>query len=201
MTKATLPSGDLIPIEDCFIRVPVPTGSTAANSQIIELKALPDISDSKSASYNDEPIIGRATPIKTYSHSDNRVISMTLHFFIVKEEDIQGNLETLRLLESIVYPRDPQNRSTPFSPPPVCGLRCGDLLAKNIEVTAILKNYSVRFPTEVPWATSEGGVGSGGNPGMQPYTPWQFDVSTNWEVVYTSERLPGQDRIIDTGFI
>ena len=50
---------------------------------------LPEISDGKSAAYNDEPIMGRAFPLKTYSHSENRSISMTLHFYAIKKADLQ----------------------------------------------------------------------------------------------------------------
>jgi len=173
--KATLAGGQLIPIENCYIEVP-PFGR-------ITMKALPEISDSKSAAYNDESIMGRAFPLKTYSHSENRAISMTIHFYTIKQKDIEDNLNSMRALESAVYPRE-QN-GMPFVPPPVCKIQCGKLLADET-LCVILKSYSVKFPTDVVWDEDT-------------YMPYKFDVETSWEVVYKSDDLPGQQKIIDTG--
>lgn len=180
MPKATRPGGPLNPIEDCWVAIPA--GSSAIK---IEMYALPDISDSKSASYNDEPIIGRAFPLKTYSHSDNRTISMQIHLFVTAPGDVEKNLGYLRLLESAVYPRRDPGSGVPFIPPPVCRIKCGELLAKE-PLCVVLKQYSVKFPTDVAWDE-------------KIYTPWKFDVDTTWEVVYKSPDLPGQARIIYTG--
>lgn len=177
MPKATLPGGSLIAIADCYIRVP--------GAGTIRLKSLPDLSDSKSAQYNDESIIGRASPVKTYSHSAARTISMTLHFYVTHPDDVQDNLMYLRALESAVYPRDAGGGAAPFIPPPVCTIKCGYLLAKE-PLCAILTSYTVKYPTEVAWDESF-------------FTPCKFDVDTTWEVVYKSADLPGQDRIFNTG--
>ncbi len=175
MPKATDPQGDLIFIRDCFIRI---------ENRTIRFKILPDISDQKSASYSDESIIGRSFPVKTYSHSENRSISMELHFIALKRADINANLRDLRLIQSACYPREGLNGS-PYRPPPVCQLKCGRMLG-NAGVCAILKNYSVKFPTDVP---------------LDELTllPYKFDVSTTWEVVYASSNLPGQEMIASTG--
>jgi hypothetical protein len=179
MPRGTIPGGGLINISDCYIFIP--------NFGRIRLNNLPEISDSKSASYNDEPIIGRSFPLKTYSHSENRVIAMQLHFFVINRNDIALNLRYLRALESAVYPRDQQSgANAPFVPPPVCRLKCGNLLADKEEVCCVLKSYSVKFPTDVAWDEDD-------------YLPHKFDVDTNWEVVYRSSDLPGQGRIIRTG--
>ncbi len=173
--KATTAGGSLQNIESCHITIPE-FGS-------IELNVLPDITDGKSASYNDEVIIGRSFPIKTYSHSENRSISMQLHFIVTEESDIQKNLEYLRAIESAVYPRD--GKGAPYSPPPVCNIKCGRLLGDNA-VCVILKSYSVKFPTDVAWDENT-------------YVPYKFDVDTTWEVVYKSSELPGQSRIMTFG--
>ena len=177
MPKATISNGDLVNLADCYIFVP--------NFGPILIHALPDISDSKSAAYNDEPIIGRAFPLKTYSHSENRSISMQLHLHARKKSDLFNNLRVLRAVQSCVYPRDDNTGNSPFIPPVVCRIKCGKLLADN-ELCVVLKNYSVKFPTDVPW--DEG-----------TYTPWKFDIDTTWEVVYKSSELPGQDRIMNLG--
>lgn len=179
MPKATLPSGRLIEIEKCYIKI---------SGRFIFMKILPDITDSKSATYNDEPIIGRSTPLKTYSHSDNRIISWTAHFIVQSELDFNksnGLLANLRLLESLVYPQD--KKIQPFTPPPILKIKCGDLLAVD-ELCVVLRSYSAKFPTNVPWADSKNG-----------YTPYEFSVDLSFEVVYDSENLPGQERILDLG--
>lgn len=187
--KATLQGGNLSEIKDCYIKIPkqrnfveLPGGFNG----IIPMKILPDISDSKSASYNDEAIIGRSFPMKTFSHSENRAISWTAYFMVCKEEDIQNNLFYLRAIESAVYPRNDLG-GAPYAPPPVCVLSCGELLAKSKEVCAILKSYSVKFDTTVPWDEAT-------------KLPYKFSVDMQWEIVYMSNNLPGQDRIFRGGF-
>lgn len=178
MPKATIPGGDMIDLDDCYVFIP--------QRGRIKLHALPDITDSKSASYNDEPIIGRSFPLKTYSHSENRAISMQLHFYVRKSSDISENVFNLRALESAVYPRDSSSGSNaPFIPPPVCRIKCGSLLADE-EICVILKSYSVKFPTDVPWDDKR-------------FIPFKFDVDLSWEVIYKTSELPGQNRILYTG--
>jgi hypothetical protein len=58
---------------------------------------LPEISDSKSAIYNNEPIIGRSFPLYTYSHSGDRSLNIQLHFFVVDVDDAVKNLGYLRI--------------------------------------------------------------------------------------------------------
>jgi len=177
MPKATTDSGDLIDLKDCYIKIP-------GYAKDINFHALPDISDSKSAAYNDEPIIGRAVPLKTYSHSENRAISVTIHLYVRKKNDVYENLQILRAIQSATYPRE-KSSSAPFTPPPVCKLKCGKLLADE-ELCVILKSYSVKFPTDVIFDE-------------ETYTPYKFDIDTSWEVVYRTSDLPGQKRILDTG--
>lgn len=175
MPRATLPNGVLADLENCEILV---------GTSLIPLRILPDISDQKSANYSDESIIGRAFPVKTYSHSENRSISMELHFIALEKNDIFLNLGYLRIIQSAVYPRDGQGGS-PYRPPPICKLRCGLLLGDN-GVCAILKSYSVKYPTDQVWDEST-------------YLPYKFDVSTTWEVVYSSSDLPGAEKIAFSG--
>ena len=114
--RATNGQGDLQPIPNCYIDVPPP-------GRRIEMRILPEISDSKSASYNDEPIMGRSFPLKTYSHSENRDISWTAHFMVVKDGDQEEIMENLRIIESLVYPEDENTGGAPYAPPPICRLR------------------------------------------------------------------------------
>jgi hypothetical protein len=173
--KATVKYGDLVPVPECTI--------TIEDEEII-MFILPDISDSKGASYNDEPIMGRSFPVKTYSYSENRSISIELHFIALKKEHIERNLRWLRLIQSAVYPRDGQG-GAPYRPPPVCQIKCGKLLGDD-GVCVVLKNYSVKFPPDQVWD-------------QETLLPYKFDVSTSWEVVYASSLLPGQEMIAETG--
>jgi len=180
MPAATIPGGRLNPIDNCYVIIPIKDGEF-----VLTFNNLPEITDSKSASYNDELVIGRASPIKTYSQSDNRTISMQMHMIVSAPGDIQHNLACLRAIQSATYPRDGEN-GAPFVPPPVCRIKCGKLLSNEGELCVILKSYSVKFPTEVSW--DEG-----------TFVPFKFDIDTNWDVVYKSSDLPGQDRIFTLG--
>lgn len=147
----------------------------------IELRILPEISDSKKATYADTVVIGRSTPIKTYSHSDNRTITMKMHFITLEESDLDKNLNYLRILESATYPR----QGDPYLPPPVCKIDCGKGLGET-PVCVVLDNYSVSFPTNVAWDKDK-------------LLPLYFEVTTSWNVVYDSASLPNQEKILGSG--
>lgn len=178
MTLATDGNSDLIPIDDCVVTIP--------GGKPIVLNNLPDLSDSKSAVYNDEAIIGRAIPIKTYSHSENRIISTKLHFFIRKKADAKTNLNSLRLIQSAVYPQDPNNGAE-YLPPPVCRIKCGELFSTDEgPLCVVLLSYNVTFPTDVAWD-------------RETMCPYKFDVDCQWQVVYSTGDLPNSDRILKSG--
>jgi hypothetical protein len=179
MPKATFDGGPLKPINDCYLVIPIGQGVPWT----ITFNILPDISDQKGAAYNDETVIARSSPLKTYSTSENRSISLGMHFVVTQPSDVIRNLEHLRAVQSAVYPRE--GFGAPFVPPPICRLKCGLLLADG-EICVVLKNYSVKFPTEVSWAEDA-------------FTPFKFDIDTSWDVVYKTEDLPGQSRIFRRG--
>lgn len=173
MPKATTTSGQLIDLYKCYIYVP--------GGDLIFLNIIPDITDSKGAAYNDEAIIGRSTPLKTYSHSENRVISMDIHFAVIEEGDIEKNIKNLRLLKSACYPRDEGSGGAPYTPPPICQISCGRILSDN-NLCVILKNITMKVPRDVAWDEVT-------------YLPYYFTLSTQWDVVYKSSNLPNQERI------
>ena len=195
MPAATIIGGALVPIENCYVAIPCEgcdnglSGSGAeyaSNGEfVLRFKVLPEISDSKTASYNDETVIGRSSPLKTYSQSDNRTISMQIHMVVSSADDVEYNLAAMRAIQSAVYPRKGHN-GAPFTPPPVCRMKCGRLLTEGAELCVILKSYSVKFPTETAWDESS-------------YMPQKFDIDTQWDVVYISADLPGQERIFTSG--
>jgi hypothetical protein len=146
---------------------------------------LPELSDGKSASYPDTTIIGRSFPIKAFSHSENRSISWAMHLFVVSKQDINDNLILMRKLESCVYPRN--TGPGPYAPPLICQLKCGELLSVgNQPLNAVLKSYSVKFPTDVAWDEDK-------------LTPFKMDIDLSFEVVYSSNNLPGAERIVNLG--
>lgn len=187
MVKATN-KGTLNPIELCYVDIPIEEGEPHR----IILNNLPDISDTKSAIYNNEGIIGRSFPLYTYSHSGDRQINIQFHFFTINKDDAFKNVNDLRAIQSAVYPRKGVS-GAPFRPPPVCRLQCGAMLSGNPkqenpsdDLCVVLQSYSVKFPTEVAWEE-------------EYYIPYRFDVETSWLTVYTSEELPFADQIFKIG--
>jgi hypothetical protein len=174
-------NGSLVSVPDCLIKIPGASFNGSDYGEIL-LNNLPDISDSKNAVYNGEAIIGRSFPLYTYSHSADRSINMQLHFFIVNPDDGSRNLRYLRMIQSAVYPKNGKTSNTPYQPPPVCKIKCGELLDDK-ELCVILQSYSVKFPTDVAWDE-------------KTYCPYRFDIDTTWLAVYTSNKLPYQEDII-----
>jgi hypothetical protein len=178
MAKATENSGRMQKLVKCKIITPYNDGM--GNAIVIELRVLPEITDSKGATYQNETIPGRASPVPTFSHGDPRSISTELTFLVMTCADIEENLRNLRTIESLVYPGD-AGAGSPYSPPPVCKFICGKLLGDN-GVCVILKSYSVRFQSDVAWDTAT-------------YCPYKFTVSCQWEVVYNCANLPTNSMI------
>jgi len=185
MPAATIIGGALKKIKDCYIIIPCADCGMQESEFTLDFKVLPDITDSKTVSYADEPVIGRSSPLKTYSQSDNRSISMQIHMVVSTESDVEYNLRALRAIQSAAYPRNGEN-GAPFVPPPICRLKCGRIISEGQEICVVLKSYSVKFPTEVAWDE-------------QTFVPYKFDIDTSWDVVYKSSDLPGQDRIFISG--
>ena len=153
----------------------------------IYMNNIPQLGEGKNAVYDGTPIIGRSSPLHTYHYSDTRRIDLTFHFVATQSSDLDPNyglLSKLRLIQSAVYPRSGTGGAS-FSPPPVCQMKCGELLA-NQELCVILESFKVRFPDDVVWVATT-------------LCPYKFDVDTAWWVVYTSNDLPDQSRIFSSG--
>lgn len=163
----------------CLISIPY-----GPDIHVVNLKITPEISDTKRASYSDTSIIGRSNPIKTYSHSENRVITMRLHFIVVEPSDITRHIFDLRAIESAVYPSE----GTPYRPPPVCKIKCGRILG-DTDLCVVLESYSLNVPTNVVWD-------------KDTLLPYYFELNTTWHVVYAAsgaQALPNQTRILNYG--
>lgn len=151
----------------------------------IVLNNLPEITDSKTAEFTDEPVLGRSFPVKTYRSSGNRSINMKVNFFSLERKDIKENFYNLRALQSAVYPEDSDERS-PYLPPPICRIKCGQLFTSENGgfICVVLRSASVTYQTNVAW---------------DEYTmlPLKFSVDLQFEVVFSNQSLPGQNKIFN----
>ena len=180
---ATNATGKLNFIPLCYIRV---------EKEIIYMYSLPDITDSKDATYDEQQGMGRTSPFKTFNSSGSRKISWKLAFISYDSESRGRNLKNLRLLESCVYPRQDPNDIIPYIPPAILSIKCGDLLCnRDEELNVILTSYNVTFPVDKVWNSEDDGSGV--------FFPAKLDVTLSFEVVYDSRYLPGADRIIRLG--
>jgi hypothetical protein len=206
MARATNQVGDLLFIDDCYIQLPVnipnrPTmqmqnGSVqAGNSPYIFFNILPKISDSHASNFNDESIMGRSMPLKTYASGGVRAINIEISYLIVDEQvDPQRIWAELKAIQACTYPQDGgANIGAPFLPPFICRLKCGHMIGKN-GIFAVLRNYSVNFPTDVAWYWDNNDQAN-----ETIRLPFYFTISTSWEAVYRTIDLPGAQRILDDG--
>ena len=180
--KATVEGGALKPIDGCSLIIPK-FGDFPGKEVFFNI--LPDISDSKTASYSTDLVMGRSSPMKSYVASDERQIGIVFHFIVAGRSDIYTNIETVRMIQAMAYPRDSDDKlGVPFIPPPVCSFWCGRLLSSSTNrLCVVLKNYSLKIPTDVAWDADL-------------LCPVKFDLDTNWDVVYASSELPGANKII-----
>lgn len=177
--STTTDRGLLKPIPDCWVQF----GDQEEDR--IELYALPEIGESKGAEYSDQPIQGRAAPVKTYAGSSNRTISFVMHLYVTTEQDIFRNLVTIRRIASLVHPE----YNNTYLPPRVARLKCGRLLSDDPDgVPVVLKNYDITYETEIQWFYSEN---------FQTYMPLHVAINTEWDVVYSWTSLPGADDVLE----
>ena len=163
--------GDLYPIEDCWLQF--------GDGEKMPFYALPELQESKSVSYADQPIQGRAAPVKTYSYSENRTFGLTIHMYVTKTADIARNLGWIRKVAALAHPE----YNGTYLPPRVARLRCGNLLGKNPNgEPVVLKSYDISYDNSVQWYRNDDG----------DYMPLHVAISTQWDVVYSWSWLPGQ---------
>lgn len=174
--KATLTGGKLKYIDDIYIKI---------KGRPIRAYIMPDISDSKSASYADENSIGRTTPFKNYSYSENRVIQWSHHWIIDVKDRVKEILTDIKYLQALAYP---SNQYKPYTPPWIAHIKAGNILGKE-ELCCVLKSYSIKYPTDVPWYQD----------GSDTSIPYKVDMELNFEVVYdnSSGKIPYAEDIVD----
>jgi hypothetical protein len=180
--NATNRNGQLVPLSDCYIR------ASGSPPKIVYMNNLPEISDSKSASYSEENAMGRSVPVKSFANGGTRKIGWKMKIVAPSNQDQLKAIDDLRFLESCVYPKADPSNILPYIPPRVLSIKCGRLLA-DYELSVILTDYNVDFPTDQPWSSARNVL----------YLPYMFNLSLTFEVVYDSRYLPGADRIITLG--
>jgi len=172
MPRATDTTGILQPITSIAVFIP---GYGTLNPRV-----LPEITDSKSASYADEQVQGRSFPIKTFAHSENRVITMKWHFVVMDSNTLREAQTYVRAFQSAVYPA--ASNTSPYAPPPICTLQYGSVLSKD-KLCVILRQYSVSYPTDVAFDENT-------------LFAFRFDIDLSWEAVFPSSQLPNQSMIL-----
>jgi hypothetical protein len=180
--KATMAGGKLKDIEEIYIDI---DGNT------IYAYILPDISDAKSATYADENAIGRTQPYKNYSYSENRVITWTHHWIVDVPSRVEQIRKEIKMLQALVYP---SNAGLPYAPPFVAHVKCGNMLDYGQEdyiLCCILKSYSLKYATDVPWYNDSS---------KNISIPYKVDMDLNFEVVYDNNagKIPYAEDISST---
>lgn len=117
----------------------------------IQFPSMPEsFSDSKTPNWNSHEIVGRWTPIRGYSSSGPRTISILLTFYSSVDSGDNGNternvLDQINKLRSLTYPN---YDGYAYSPDPVL-LRLGKMVFMKCIVTAFDTNW------RAPWDLDE----------------------------------------------
>ena len=160
----------------------IPSGTTTTDMILFEV--LPEITENKAATYNDEMILGRSSPVKTFAHSDNRVITMTMNFVATHESDFIRYRQYLFAIGGAAHPRYLDG----YAPPPVCKIKVGGILGSFPSgVDAVLRNYDFNTDPTAFWWDRRAIDSLDRN---AQYMSMRFSINTNWDVVYSYESLP-----------
>lgn len=155
-------------------------GATTTNR--IYFETLPEITENKSATYNDEIVLGRSSPVKTFAHGDNRVITLTMNFIATHESDFIRYRQYMFAIASAAHPRYEQG----YAPPDICKIQIGGILG-NDPVSCVLRNYDFNTENTTFWYDRDAQDEAERN---AMYMSMRFSINTNWDVVYSYESLP-----------
>jgi hypothetical protein len=86
----------------------------------------------------------------------------------------------------------------PFSPPLIAKIKCGAVLG-DYSQCVILENYSVKFPTDCPWAEVVDDPNVSTSSVGRTYFPYKLEIDLTFKAVYDAGTLPGSERIITEG--
>lgn len=104
--------------------------------ETIEFETLPDsVTENFSASWNSHEVLGRSAPYYNYGGNDARSVSYGVKLF--KDALGESFIETVRQIESLVYPQ----YSGPMAIPPYCYVRFGGM----VKMFAIVNSVSINW--------------------------------------------------------
>ena len=176
-------------IKNCWIQVanvnranPSENSLLPGGSDKYYFTALPELSWSKNANYNAQPIIGRPVPVITYAHSGPKSVTVTIHMHNPTRNDMDYNLSAVNYLAGALHPR----LDATYAPPPICTFHCGPGAAKSggslrspmQHFNFIMTSMKQNMGSDTVWDTDY----------MMPKS-WDIDISG--DIVYTYIELPG----------
>lgn len=172
------------------IRAEGPAVNIEAFTDKIFFEVLPEITENKAATYNDEMILGRSSPVKTFAHSDNRVITMTMNFVATHNSDFIRYRQYLFAIAGATHPRYRDG----YAPPPICKIKVGGILGSYPGgVDAVLRNYDFNTDNTAFWWDRRATDNADRN---AQYVSMRFSINTNWDVVYSYETLPSYSDVL-----
>lgn len=190
----------------CYIKVASANyGSntnTNTSSSVIQqgfwLTSLPELTWRKEASYNTQNIIGRSSPIISYSSSKSRTIEIVLHMHNPTYQDMIYNMNAVHYLASAVHPR---YQST-YAPPPICTLACGSSQG-GAPLTTTTASGSTRSANTSPFAYLRF-IMTSISQSFNSESVWDdvlmvprnWDVQISGEVIYNYVNLPGSSDVL-----
>lgn len=182
-------TNSLVPIRGCYL---------SAKGRTIYPNILPDITDGHDATFNSEEIMGRSMPVKVYASSSDRTITWKWKFLNTDRKTYLENLENYNFFKSLTYPIDNPSGPIPYEPPPICTIKCGSILAGDmntgLDLNVVCTSCRASFPTDVAWTSFSQSDGED-----EDFMPLEFSVDLSFAVVYRASNLPGQNRIMRFG--
>jgi hypothetical protein len=165
------------------------TGSSTllglAGGETFQLSSLPELTWRKEASYNTQSIIGRASPVVSYSSSKSKTLEIVLHMHSPTHQDLLNNLKATHYLAAALHPR----YENTYAPPPICTLNCGvgSPSPNNSPFTFlrfIMTSMSQTFASDSVWDETL-------------MVPRMWDTQISGEVIYNYSSLPGASSVVN----
>jgi hypothetical protein len=187
---ATTADANVNSIPGVWLRIP--NTKPPRDGGVWRFKTLPEVQVQKDATYGDVTILGRSSPVKTYSGSGYRKLSVTFHLHSFSEADKNYNLLFIRALDSLLHPIYEDT----YMPPPVAQFRCGNLVGQMSNASTSLGSYvhvicmntSYTLDPSVVWI------------GRIDLFPVYISVQASFDIVYPFSELPGQKDVINGNY-
>jgi hypothetical protein len=176
-------SGRLSFVEGVSMRIPA-AGGGVREWQFV---ALPEVSDSKEAQYSDIPILGRSSPIPTFSHSGYRRLQIVFHLHSTSEELRKYHAQFIWAAASLVHPEYEQS----YRPPRLAWFKCGTLIGGGSDRTSggyvrlLTDSVNYTLDPEQVWLD------------RSDLMPQYVSLSMAVRVVYNYRGLPGANKVLN----